>query len=113
MPKKDKVDEILDRLAVDRNSIGGKALRNAVAVCVEDVEFEYKVTKLYADTAEKLSKAVSTIEREIRSAVRKSWTDGDPALLKEMLPAHYGKTEKSPVNALYIAAAAEWIRLNC
>jgi|GEM_PF-5874237 len=106
-----KADELFDRLAVAGDSIGGAALRCAVLMCAENVEYEYMATKLYAYTAMQIGRSVSTVEREIRNTIKSCWEKCDRELMKNILPAYSGHEEKAPPNSLFIAAAAEWLRL--
>lgn len=106
-----KADELFDGLSVPRDSIGGAALRCAVLMCAENVEYEYMATKLYAYIAMQIGRSVSTVEREIHNTIKACWEKCDSELMKNILPAYSGREGKVPPNSLFIAAAAEWLRL--
>ena len=66
------------------------------------------VTKeLYTDLGKPYGKNAKQIERNIRSAINKSWDKGDPAVWRQYFPAAPDGTVPRPSNKVFIAHMAQ------
>lgn len=110
------IHKILDNLAVPAKLKGYKYLAMAIHIAVEEPEAVHAVTKsIYVPIAEKYSTTVDCVESAIRSAIDKSWLDGNYKLACKMFGYTVQFKRGRPSDAEYIAALSEWLRneLNC
>lgn len=99
-------------LGVPAHLRGYQFLRSAVSMCVEDMEIVGSVTKLlYPDLARMYRTTDQKIERAIRNAIEVSWERGNQDIFEELFGYTNKKEHIRPTNSEYIAAVADYIRL--
>ena len=99
-------------LGIPAHLRGYQYLRSAVEMCAEDMELVGSVTKLlYPDLAKLYKTTDQKIERAIRNAIEVSWERGNSALFERLFGYSNASEYGRPTNSEYIAAAADYIRL--
>lgn len=99
-------------LGIPAHLRGYQYLRSAVEMCAEDMGLVGSVTKLlYPDLAKLYKTTDQKIERAIRNAIEVSWERGNSALFERLFGYSNASEYGRPTNSEYIAAAADYIRL--
>lgn len=107
-----EISRFMLELGIPAHLRGYQYLRSAVAMCVKDMGLVGSVTKLlYPDLAKLYKTTDQKIERAIRNAIEVSWERGNSVLF-EILFGYCNTGEYNrPTNSEYIAAVADYIRL--
>lgn len=101
-------------LGIPAHLRGYQYLRSAVEMCAEDMELVGSVTKLlYPDLAKRHKTTDQKIERAIRNAIEVSWERGNGVLFEALFGYDNSGEYNRPTNSEYIAAVADYIRLEC
>ncbi len=99
-------------LGIPAHLRGYQYLRSAVEMCAEDMELVCSVTKLlYPDLAKRYKTTDQKIERAIRNAIEVSWERGNSTLFERLFGYSNASEYSRPTNSEYIAAVADYIRL--
>ncbi len=99
-------------LGIPAHLRGYQYLRSAVEMCVGDMELVGSVTKLlYPDLARLYKTTDQKIERAIRNAIEVSWERGNSELFEQLFGYCNSNEYSRPTNSEYIAAVADYLRL--
>ncbi len=107
-----EISRFMLELGVPAHLRGYQFLRSAVLMCIEDMTLVGSVTKLlYPDLARLYKTTDQKIERAIRNAIEVSWERGNSVLFENLFGYCNTGEYSRPTNSEYIAAVADYIRL--
>lgn len=108
------VTNMMLELGVPAHLRGYHYLREAILMCVDDMELVSSVTKLlYPEVAKKCECNNKKVERAIRSAIEISWKRGSSEAFEELFGYSSGEGKNRPTNSEYIARIADRTRTAC
>lgn len=104
------ISDILNRLCVTPNYNGYMYLREAIkmAVC-EPINSRGFSTKIYPKIAEEFGVSPASVERNIRTAIIKSWERTTASIKAEMFGLFTANTQWRPTNSEFILIIADLI----
>lgn len=106
------VTEMIHEIGVPAHIKGYHYLREAIMMCVDDVEMLSAITKvLYPTIAEKFQTTPSRVERAIRHAIEVAWSRGRMETLEAMFGYTINTGKGKPTNSEFIALIADKLRL--
>ncbi len=106
------VTEMIHEIGVPAHIKGYQYLREAIMMCVEDVEMLNSITKiLYPTIGEKFQTTASRVERAIRHAIEVAWSRGKMETLEGLFGYTINTGKGKPTNSEFIALIADKIRL--
>lgn len=106
------VTEMIHEIGVPAHIKGYHYLREAIIMCVEDVEMLNSITKvLYPTIAENFQTTPSRVERAIRHAIEVAWSRGRMETLDGLFGYTINTGKGKPTNSEFIALIADKIRL--
>ena len=106
------VTDMIHEIGVPAHIKGYQYLREAIMMSVEDPVMISSITKiLYPTVAKKNQTTSSRVERAIRHAIDIVWIKGNQELLKEIFGTFVMEGQERPTNSQFIAAVADWMRL--
>lgn len=107
------ITKVMQELGVPAHLRGYYYLREAICLCVADMELVGSVTKLlYPEIARGFHTSNARVERAIRSVVEISWERGNRELLEEIFGYTKEDGECRPTNSEYIVGIADKIRMD-
>ena len=114
--EKENLDQIirsyLRDLGVAANVRGYNYLKTALDLgCKNPLVIEMITKCLYPEIAKLYKTTSSRVERAIRHAIEISWNRGSEELIKEIWGYTISPEKEKPTNSEYIAALAEYIRM--
>ncbi len=106
------VTEMIHEIGVPAHIKGYHYLREAIMMCVDDVEMLSSITKvLYPTIADKFQTTPSRVERAIRHAIEVAWSRGRMETLEAMFGYTINTGKGKPTNSEFIALIADKLRL--
>lgn len=106
------VTEMIHEIGVPAHIKGYHYLREAIMMCVEDVEMLNSITKvLYPTIADNFQTTPSRVERAIRHAIEVAWSRGRMETLDGLFGYTINTGKGKPTNSEFIALIADKIRL--
>ena len=106
------VTEMIHEIGVPAHIKGYHYLREAIMMCVEDVEMLNSITKvLYPTIADNFQTTPSRVERAIRHAIEVAWSRGRMETLDALFGYTINTGKGKPTNSEFIALIADKIRL--
>lgn len=102
---------LLESLGITPNSGGGSYISYGIKLCIKNNAYEYNITDLYSAIAHDHMRSVSTVEREIRNAVRTAWKERDSECWRQVFITSRTFDERPPTNSLFITAVAECVKM--
>lgn len=106
------VTEMIHEIGVPAHIKGYHYLREAIMMCVEDVDMLSSITKvLYPTIADKFQTTPSRVERAIRHAIEVAWSRGRMETLDALFGYTVNTGKGKPTNSEFIALIADKIRL--
>lgn len=106
------VTEMIHEIGVPAHIKGYHYLRDAIMMCVEDVDMLNSITKvLYPTIADKFQTTPSRVERAIRHAIEVAWSRGRMETLDALFGYTINTGKGKPTNSEFIALIADKIRL--
>lgn len=118
MPHRDKnsleqdVTDMIHELGVPAHIKGYQYLRDAIIMCVENMDLLNSITKvLYPDIAKHYQTTPSRVERAIRHSIEVAWNRGKMDTIEEMFGYTINSGKGKPTNSEFIALIADKIRL--
>ena len=106
------VTEMIHEIGVPAHIKGYHYLREAIMMCVEDVEMLNAITKvLYPTIADNFRTTPSRVERAIRHAIEVAWSRGKMETLDGLFGYTINTGKGKPTNSEFIALIADKIRL--
>lgn len=106
------VTEIIHQIGVPAHIKGYHYLRDAIILCIEEVDIINSVTKrLYPAVAKKNSTTPSRVERAIRHAIEVAWDRGDVDTLNSYFGYTIHNGRGKPTNSEFIAMISDKLRL--
>ncbi|MBR3807152.1 MAG: sporulation transcription factor Spo0A [Lachnospiraceae bacterium] len=106
------VTEMIHEIGVPAHIKGYHYLREAIMMCVEDVDMLNAITKaLYPEIAKKFQTTSSRVERAIRHAIEVAWSRGRMETLDSLFGYTINTGKGKPTNSEFIALIADKIRL--
>ncbi len=119
--KRDRMDErnlekdvtdMIHEIGVPAHIKGYQYLREAIMMCVEDVDMLGSITKvLYPTIADRFQTTPSRVERAIRHAIEVAWSRGRMETLDSLFGYTVNTGKGKPTNSEFIALIADKIRL--
>lgn len=107
-----EVTDMIHELGVPAHIKGYQYLREAIIMCVEDMDLLNSITKiLYPDIAKKFQTTPSRVERAIRHSIEVAWNRGRMETIDEMFGYTVNSGKGKPTNSEFIALIADRIRL--
>ena len=107
-----QVTQIIHQIGVPAHIKGYQYLREAIMMCVEDVDMLSSITKvLYPTIADKFQTTPSRVERAIRHAIEVAWSRGRLETLDALFGYTVNTGKGKPTNSEFIALIADKIRL--
>lgn len=106
------VTNIIHEIGVPAHIKGYQYLRDAIMICVKDIEMLSSITKiLYPEIAKKHKTTPSRVERAIRHAIEVAWSRGKMDTIDELFGYTVSNGKGKPTNSEFIALIADKIRL--
>jgi len=106
------VTEMIHEIGVPAHIKGYHYLREAIMMCVEDVDMLNSITKvLYPTIADNFKTTPSRVERAIRHAIEVAWSRGKMETLEGLFGYTINLGKGKPTNSEFIALIADKIRL--
>lgn len=106
------VTDMIHEIGVPAHIKGYHYLREAIMMCVEDVDMLNSITKvLYPTIADKFETTPSRVERAIRHAIEVAWSRGRMETLDALFGYTINTGKGKPTNSEFIALIADKIRL--
>ena len=106
------VTEMIHEIGVPAHIKGYHYLREAIMMCVQDVEMLNSITKvLYPTIADNFQTTPSRVERAIRHAIEVAWSRGRMETLDGLFGYTINTGKGKPTNSEFIALIADKIRL--
>ena len=106
------VTDMIHEIGVPAHIKGYHYLREAIIMCVEDVEMLNSITKvLYPTIADNFQTTPSRVERAIRHAIEVAWSRGRMETLDGLFGYTINTGKGKPTNSEFIALIADKIRL--
>ena len=91
---------------------GYQYLRDAILMCIQDMEMLNYITKvLYPAIAKKYQTTPSRVERAIRHAIEVAWSRGEISVIESIFGYTVNRGKGKPTNSEFIALIADKIRL--
>ena len=107
------VTEMIHEIGVPAHIKGYHYLREAIMMCVEDVDMLNAITKaLYPEIAKKFHATDQKVERGIRNAIEVSWMRGNQDTFTTIFGYSSEDGHNRPTNSEYIARLADKVRLD-
>ena len=107
------VTDMIHEIGVPAHIKGYQYLRDAIMMCVEDMDMLNSITKiLYPEIAKHYQTTPSRVERAIRHAIEVAWSRGKMDTIDALFgyTIHNGKGK--PTNSEFIALISDRIRLD-
>lgn len=105
------VYEILKEIGIPFHILGFKYIQDAVLIVKKD---PYKMNKftwiVYQEIADKYESSPNRVERAIRHAIEKAFTNGNYEEINKYFGNSYGKDKGKPTNKEFIAMLIELIK---
>lgn len=106
------VTDMIHEIGVPAHIKGYHYLREAIMMCVEDVDMLNSITKiLYPSIADKFQTTSSRVERAIRHAIEVAWSRGRMETIDSLFGYTINTGKGKPTNSEFIALIADKIRL--
>lgn len=107
-----QISFLVRNLGVPAHIKGCRYMKYAILMAMEDSNRVNYITKLlYPEIAKKCKTTASSVERAIRHAIDIIWIRGNQELLGEIFGAFVMEGQERPTNSKFIAAVADWMRL--
>lgn len=106
------VTDMIHELGVPAHIKGYQYLRDAIIMCVENMDLLNSITKvLYPDIAKHYQTTPSRVERAIRHSIEVAWNRGKMDTIENMFGYTINSGKGKPTNSEFIALIADKIRL--
>lgn len=109
--ERETVQDVLAGLGVNGTLIGAQYIHDAVTIALKDHETIERITKLmYPQIAKMYNTTASRVERAIRVAIEKSWSDADPEYRKKVFGKLGAEDSIRPTNTEYISIIVHYLK---
>jgi two-component system response regulator (stage 0 sporulation protein A) len=109
-----EVTRLIHEVGVPAHIKGYQYLRDAIQMCVRDMDMLNSITKiLYPEIAKNYNTTASRVERAIRHAIEVAWNRCNPESVEELFGYTINSCKGKPTNSEFIAMIADRIRLEC
>lgn len=106
------VTNMIHEIGVPAHIKGYQYLRDAIMMCVNDMELLNSITKvLYPEIAKKYETTPSRVERALRHAIEVAWSRGKMDTIYALFGYTINHGKGKPTNSEFIALIADKIRL--
>ena len=106
------VTDMIHEIGVPAHIKGYQYLREAIMMCVKDMEMLNSITKLlYPTIAERYQTTPSRVERAIRHAIEVAWNRGRMETLEALFGYTINIGKGKPTNSEFIALITDKLRL--
>lgn len=106
------VTSVIHEIGVPAHIKGYQYLRDAILLCVNDMELLNSITKiLYPEIAKKYETTPSRVERALRHAIEVAWSRGKMDTIYALFGYTINHGKGKPTNSEFIALIADKIRL--
>lgn len=106
------VTDMIHEIGVPAHIKGYQYLRDAILMCINDMEMLNSITKvLYPEIAKRYQTTPSRVERAIRHAIEVAWSRGEMEVLDSIFGYTVNRGKGKPTNSEFIALIADKIRL--
>lgn len=107
-----EISLLVRNLGIPAHIKGSRYIKYGILMAMEDANSVNYITKsLYPDIAKKCNTTIGSVERAIRHAIDIVWIRGNKKLLGEIFGAFVIEEQERPTNSEFIAAVADWMRL--
>ena len=107
-----EISLLVRNLGIPAHIKGCRYIKCGILMAMEDANSVNYITKsLYPDIAKKYKTTIGSVERAIRHAVDIVWIRGNKQLLGEIFGTFVIEQQERPTNSEFIAAVADWMRL--
>lgn len=108
----EQVTDVIHEIGVPAHIKGYQYLRDAILMCIDDMEMLNYITKiLYPAIAKKYQTTPSRVERAIRHAIEVAWSRGEISVIESIFGYTVNRGKGKPTNSEFIALIADKIRL--
>ena len=108
----EQVTDMIHEIGVPAHIKGYQYLRDAILMCIQDMEMLNYITKvLYPAIAKKYQTTPSRVERAIRHAIEVAWSRGEISIIESIFGYTVNRGKGKPTNSEFIALIADKIRL--
>ena len=108
-PVRAAITDLLRSFEIPCELDGGRFLMSAILLMAENPS-QYMTKELYPTVGKAHGKNGKQVERSIRNAIEKGWTNGDPALWKDFFGKNAAGLPNKPNNRLFIMKMVELFR---
>ena len=107
-----EVTNIIHEVGVPAHIKGYQYLREAIIMCIEDMDMLNSITKiLYPEIAKHYQTTPSRVERAIRHAIEVAWNRGKMDTINNLFGYTINRGKGKPTNSEFIALISDKIRL--
>ena len=107
-----EISLLVRNLGIPAHIKGCRYIKYGILMAMEDANSVNYITKsLYPDIAKKCKTTIGSVERAIRHAIDIVWIRGNKQLLGEIFGTFVIEQQERPTNSEFIAAVADWMRL--
>ncbi len=107
-----EVTDMIHEIGVPAHIKGYQYLRDAIIMCVQDMDMLNSITKaLYPEIAKRYQTTPSRVERAIRHAIEVAWSRGKMDTIDELFGYTVNNGKGKPTNSEFIALISDKIRL--
>lgn len=101
----------LKQLGFSPSQRGYWAIHHAIFLALENPYLLNSATKsLYPIIASKMNTSVPCVERNIRNAIEKAWTNGNFDFITEVFKSSIGFNKSRPSNLQFLTTMTEYVR---
>ena len=109
-----QISDILSKLCVTPNYHGYMYLREAIKIAVDEpVNKRGFSTHIYNRIAKRCDVSAASVERNIRTAINKSWDKASVGVKNELFGTFVSNTQWRPTNSEFILIIADMINRGC
>ena len=106
------VTSVIHEIGVPAHIKGYQYLRDAIIMCVNDMDLLNSITKaLYPSIAKKYVTTPSRVERALRHAIEVAWSRGKMDTIYSLFGYTINSGKGKPTNSEFVALIADKIRL--
>ena len=106
------ISQALKQLGISPNREGYCFLRDSIIICLNECRYNIKITRdIYTRLSKKYNKKIPAIEKAIRTAIEKGWTNCDFDYADKVFANIVPYNKDRPTNDEFISTVSDYIAL--